>query len=210
MVALNSQAERNSLGIDTLERALVYGFLMLRTAIIGSENQGVADQRIKIGENIRDIDNAFIVLEGKLNYDAFSSNKFGGGIILYLQDLPGTTPYEVEIDCPASAAPNPIIPNTPSQLASLEQYVYWSAASLLASLPPGQSYLEIKRFEHNKDGAYIQIKASLPFDYQAFLLGKNYICTVARIAEHYEIFHFPGDSIIDNHAVISNDFIFTN
>ena len=87
MVVLNSQAERDSLGIDTLERALVYGFMMLRSSILGSNNQGVADLRVKIGENIKALDDALIVLEAKLNYDAFLVNKMGGHLISHLQNL---------------------------------------------------------------------------------------------------------------------------
>ncbi|MGK7893951.1 MAG: hypothetical protein AB4372_10095 [Xenococcus sp. (in: cyanobacteria)] len=210
MVALNSQSERNLIGIDTLERALVYSFIMLRTAIIGSENQGVADQRIKIGENIQNIENATIALEGQLKYDAFSTNKFGGNVILNLEELPGTTPYSLDINCPPSANVNPIIPDTPKELTSLEQYIYWSAASLLASLPLDQKNITIAKFEHNKDGAYIQIKASLPFNYKAYLLGKNYICTVNRITDNYAVFRFPNDTIIENDTFISNSLLFAN
>lgn len=210
MVALNSQAERDSLGIDTLERALVYGFMMLRSSILGANNQGVADLRVKIGENIKALDDALIVLEAKLNYDAFLVNKMGGHLISHLQNLAETSLETSEITYFPSAITNPVMPPTPSQLVSLEQYIYWSAATLLASLPVDQKYLEIKRFEHNKDGSYVLVKASLPFDYKSFLLGGNYVGTVGRIATSYESFYFPNEATIGNASIINNGFSFIN
>ncbi|ELS04925.1 hypothetical protein Xen7305DRAFT_00046610 [Xenococcus sp. PCC 7305] len=210
MVALESQQKRNSIGIDSLERALVYAFSMLRASIVGESNQGVADQKIKIGENISDLDNALLVLEAKLDYDSFLVSSTGDNLILHIKEFAGTTPYETGIKCASSGGQFQPIPPAPSILHSLEQYLYWSAASLLASLPVDQDNIKIKRFEHNQNGAYVQIKASLPFDYKAVLLGSNYVCAVQRIATGYEFFELPSGSIIDNNSIIDNSYIFAN
>jgi len=198
------------MGIDSLERALVYAFLSLRASIVRENGQYAEDQRIKIGENTSDIDNALITFEAKIKYSPFLVNQNGGHLILYLTELNYTSLTVVNIDCPASEPNTPIMPITPSILVAFEQYLYWSAASLLASLPSDQKYIEIKKFEHNREGSYVQVKADLPFDYQKYLLGSNYICTVKRIADSYQLFDLPSGSIIDNSFTFDNESLLIN
>lgn len=210
MVALNSQEERDRIGINSLERALAYSFFMLRTSIVGQDNKKVSDQNIKIGENIINAENASIILEAKLPYNSFLSNQNGGHLISYLEELNDVIPYTSEKYAHGIIEQIQPIPKTPSQIQTLEQYLLWSAASLLASSDIDKQYIDIKRFEHSNNGSYVQIKATLPFDYKNFLLGGNYISSVQRVSEYYLEFQFPNSSIIDNATVIDNDFELAN
>ena len=183
MVALISKSDIQALNIDTVERAIVFSATILRASLVGIDSSNNRATDVRISQNINK-DGNFILIESSIPYDSFSFNKYGGNILRFINELSNATvaidsiDYRLSISSPST----PVIPDYDnSYIDSFERYLVYYAFILQATLGVRNEYVDIKTLDENNDGAILKLKFKFPFDYSKWLLGNNYVGTVARI-----------------------------
>lgn len=172
---LPNKSTRDSQGIDSFERAIVYSALLLRQGYFLSEDRSTKDA-IQIalslsgsGENIlQNINiraNLLVVNESLLN---------GGNILSNLQErMQGTVDYLGANINPSLANFLPIIPEPPT-VQTLEQYFYWGCQQLLAEDVSNYRRLSLLPiFKGNNNPFTMDCIVSIPFDYRTYLESNN-------------------------------------
>jgi len=202
MVALPLKAKRDEIGIDTLERAIVYSASLLKACYTAQNQASKVDQTITIGHSKDSQNQASIFIEAKLGFDNIDALKDGGLILNNLQIKEDVELLETQYFCiKSSIEKHPVMNNLPVEIKSLEHYFYYHCAFLRAFLPNDNKSIEIEFLENTNTGGRVQIKTRLPFDYSRWLSGSNYVCTVSSFADSYvhssgfiDIFEQPNNS----------------
>ena len=82
MVALLSKTQIESLNIDTVEKAIVFGSLALRAALVGNDSANAEDRTVVIGVRATGETSSVLSLDLTLPYDSYGFNT-SGGLLLY-------------------------------------------------------------------------------------------------------------------------------
>jgi len=179
MTALLTKSQRLSLGIDTIERSIVYALLALRQVNDDGANKEAVQVTLTANAATNTI-NATLSGQAKLYYS--SPTALTGGFNL----LEAITPYGAETpdlfqDFDPSVGLEEEIPEEPVTVETLEQFLLWCALILSASTHPlSLNYVKFSVFE-SADPPNLSIAFSLPLDYGKFLLTGNWIESVRKV-----------------------------
>ena len=173
MVALLDKTTRLSLGINTIERQIIYAALALREASSGIE---AYTESIKIAGPSTPSDSttpSFLVIGVTL--DCARNNAFHS----YLNILENINPYSTvtppQYDTvPASTGLVEELPTEPNTVDTLEKLLYWSGLILGSSTYPSLDYFSQASAE-SSEGFQIAITIMLPIDYGKYLLRNNLV-----------------------------------
>ena len=185
MVQLPTEAIINDTNIDTIERAIVFSATLLKahyTKATIANNQSVKiDKTIQITHKEDSENNTKIIIEANLPFNNIQALQNGGEIIDSLIILDRDEILETSYICTSSPDYDQNLPSSLPNLTSLEQYFYYNC-SLLKSLESKETKnIEIKFLADTNTGGIASIKIILPFDYNSWLQGSNYVCTVQNI-----------------------------
>jgi hypothetical protein len=219
MVALISQAKLNSLNIDTVEKAIVFSALALRTAIVGTTNLNTTNDKIRITTEAKGLNQTLLKLNIFLPFDSYQVNKFGGKIIYWLKEFE-TEPINLELSLnlsvTSSSSSIPVIPIYPNLPRNFETYLYYYASILYASLEDNRNQvIRIIPRDDNLDGSEVQLRIILPIDAKKWALGHNLVESVDRVTDSYiDVSEFvtlsSSLSILSNSTLLTNDYILVN
>ena len=213
MVNLITKAAKQALNIDTVERAIVFGALALRAAIVGRTEFDKDEDRDVLIDIVTNRDNTTsLSIDVLLPFDSYSFYSQGGSIIENIQTLPNallsltdqfnfTTEPSTEL-LPAIPDYDQVVINT------FEKYLFHYSSILWASLENKRN--KIVSFRFNPEGT-IKLDLAIPFDINKWLLGDNYINSVLRVVDSYQV---PETSNIlsqlTNDQILNNDLLLTN
>lgn len=226
MVNLIDKSTIYSINIDTVERAIVFAVTVLRTSIVGVDSTTNNLRDIRITQSINQ-NGSFIIIEANIPYNSYFYNLYGGNLLNFIQPITTATiniesiPYILNI----SETQNPSIPDYDSDVIdTFEKYLIHYSFILQASLENKNDFIDIKILDENNNGSQIKIKYTLPFDYNKWLLGNNYVGTVNRVVttnyntDRNDLF-IPGNNnnddninnnVLDNNNLLNNNKLLTN
>ncbi len=185
MANLPTRQLRDSIGIDTVTRGIVWATLYLR-AINLSLSSTFGDYVIW-----SILDGKFYA-EIKLVYSSFESVVSGLNFILNIQEF-----IEGEItgfvDTPNTPSVSESLPDEPGTVNTVEKYLYWLASIFAASTYPDISYLKIEVFdaatktigEDEIPEPYLKLTFNLPLNYKRYLVTGNVIHSVEKVIDFY-------------------------
>ena len=190
MVALLPKAQIESLNIDTVEKAIVFGSLALRAALVGNDNANAEDLTVVIGVRATGETSAILSLDLTLPYNSYKFNTNGGLLLETVQEL---TANSLTLDSDLNLTSNPsdsglTIPDYPeTMINSFEAYLLFYVLILWASIPNKRDSIVSLTFLGNQDEPQIFIKVALPLDLDAWLLGGNYLNSISPVVDSYQI-----------------------
>ena len=188
MVALLTKTEIESLNIDTVEKALVFGALFLRAALVGSDD-GNADN-FNAALNVSAVSDT----EGNLNlelyipYSAYQLNAKGGQLLDAVGEYSSNSPnllLELSLESlPTSSGL--VIPDYPETIiTTVEKYLVYYAQILWASVANKRSGPISLTFLGNQEEPQLLISVNLPLNLDAWLNGNNYLDAISTVAIAY-------------------------
>ena len=190
MVALLPKAQIESLNIDTVEKAIVFGSLALRAALVGNDNANAEDLTVVIGVRATGEATAILSLDLTLPYDSYGFNTSGGLLLDSVQELTSNS-LTLDSDLNLSSQPSDsglTIPDYPENLiSSFEQYLLYYATILWASVANKRDSAISLTLLGNQEASQIFIKVALPLDLDAWLLGGNYLNSISPVVDSYQI-----------------------
>ena len=205
MVALLPKAEIESRNIDTVEKAIVFGSLALRAALVGNDSANAEDRTVVIGVRATGETSSVLSLDLTLPYDSYEFNVSGGLLLDSVQELTSNA-AALNSDLNLSSEPSDsglVIPDYPENLiSSFEQYLLYYATILWASVANKRDSTISLTLLGNQEESQLLIRIALPLDLDAWLLGGNYLNSISTVVESYQIpaispsFVDPNDSII--------------
>lgn len=175
MTVLISKSQRDSLGIDTLPRAIVWSTLLLLKSVKGTQNPYSNSVRLAANPVT-----SFIVLDVSIPYNRTTFVNNNGDIISaivpYGSEDPSVSVNSVEPSDPIYFP----IPEDDPRISNLEQYLLWVSMLYKTS---------IFRFMNNREDVVItffderslngfpvvQIRASLPYSFPKYVCSGNLI-----------------------------------
>lgn len=233
MSFLLPKEQMQSLNIDTVERAIVFGALCLEIM----EQSGLNNPETEIGiEPIVDRRNTSFSISGTFSLDTAKYYKNGGLIFRNLapEERPIITPLDITIapltypfqlitlvskwNIKPSNSLEPAIPDYPNSFRYFEQYllyyffVYWASIGVSYSR---EISLELV-IEETEETELIELKKhkisfsiNLPVNFETWFLGGNYINSVERVLDTYRVpdlenFRLEGLSRLTNVHRLTN------
>ena len=205
MVALLPKTQIESFNIDTVEKAIVFGSLALRAALVGNDNANAEDRTVVIGVRATGETSSVLSLDLTLPYDSYEFNTNGGLLLDSVQEL---TSNAATLDSDLNLSSDPsnldlVIPDYPENLiSSFEQYLLYYSTILWASVANKRDSTISLTLLGNQEESQLLIRVALPLDLDAWLLGGNYLNSISTVVEDYQIpaispsFVDPNDSII--------------
>lgn len=198
MTTLPTKTVRDLLNIDTHERAIVYGALLLRSV---NENDNIL---LTIIHN-----SSSVAIQGKINYDREASFKEGLNIPYHCLPISDHNPGSLNI---GPCFPNGTKLNEPIEIDILEKYFIYHCFKLLDRLLFA-SNLEAKNIvkltlNDKQKPPYIQVEVNLPFDYQSYLVSFNLIGSVSKLVN--PLFQSDDNSYFNNTYYLNNNTYLNN
>ncbi len=189
MVNLITKAAKQALNIDSVERAIVFGALALRAAIVGNTEFDADEDRDVLIDIVANRDNTTsLAIDALLPFDNYNFYAQGGSIIENIQTLPNALlnlPDEFDFTTEPSTESNPKIPDYDRVIINtFERYLFYYASILWASLENKRN--KIVNFRFNPEGT-IKLDLAIPFNINKWLLGDNYINSVLRVVDSYQL-----------------------
>ncbi len=190
MTILESKSERDSIGIDSFERGLVYATLLLYKAIKDPNNPVPANENPfsdAITFNLRNVANPTSALNVTANFpvDRIEASELGGNYLESLGIFGNTNPNPLDINCEPSSAEFIAILPEPSYVTTLEQYFVWLAhmvkGDLIITNPTTSDVIQTQFINENPDYPRLRINLRLPINYRTYLRSNNLICAVKPI-----------------------------
>ena len=220
MVALIPQTRIAELNIDTVERAVVFGYVALYFATGQGNEDNPLTNRIRLDIVPAVNEGINLSIRARLSIDAQDFLSSGGGLISSIK------PFEVEgIDLTNSFdfsidATNPTISGSPSFPVTLAQnfetYSYYYTAILANSLTENRNRIvTINPRRNTTDGQFIEVNLTLPLDTERWFTGQNLIDSVQQLVTEYrtELTFEPETVIlgeIDQDTPLGNDELLGN
>ncbi len=137
MVALISKPEIQGRNIDTVEKAIVFGALALRAALVGTDNAHAENRAVVIGVRATGQTTAILSLDLTLPYDSYGFNVSGGLLLENLQELTSNS-LSLETDLTLSSVQTDsglTIPDYPEiTINTFEKYLLYYSKILWASV----------------------------------------------------------------------------
>lgn len=196
MTPLESKAIRDSRGINTYERGMLYATLLLIVSNTSPNNtkKGANNpyydaiklnfERGKVGKSEEEDSKYFyfnidpkIIIEAYLPYDREASLKSGGNFFEHIKSFDNIDPNPTAISVEPEPNPFDTIQNSPVWVNSLEKYLVSMAMKI-----EYQTYYyeddferkaEISFVENNSGNSFVKIVATLPYDHDTFLEQRN-------------------------------------
>lgn len=201
---LPSLALRQSYGIDTFERAIVWSALLLRYGYSFSEDRVVKDAvqlsltMAGVGERFTETINLRVGLQvanEALNSGANLLNniveRFGGSV-----DWTATTAPASQTGLPITAEPSGL---------TLEQYFYWACQQLLATDVENYRRIAITpTFRGFAEAITLDATVAIAFDYATYLLTNNLITAIGGGTTTPVIPDFGNDYQLNNDLQLTN------
>ena len=213
MVNLITKAEIEALNIDTVERAIAFAALALRAAIVGRTEFDPNQDRDVLIDIVANRDNTTsLSIDVLLPFDGYSFYSQGGSIIENIQTLPNALlnlDNQLDFTVEPSIESLPEIPNyDDSIINTFERYLFYYSSILWASLENKRN--KIVNFRFNPEGT-IKLDLAIPIDLNKWLLGDNYINSVLRVTDNYQLPETSNIlSILTNEQLLNNDLLLTN
>ena len=219
MVALIPKAEIEALNIDTVERAIAFSALALRAAIVGRTEFDANEDRDVLIDIVANRDNTTsLAINALLPFDNYNFYTQGGLIIENIQSLSNAFLYldnnQLDFTTEPSTESLPEIPDYNQTLVNtFERYLFYYSSILWASLENKRN--KIVNFRFNPDGT-IKLELAIPFDINKWLLGDNYINSVLRVVDSYQLLDDTTEetsnilSILTNDQILNNDLLLVN
>lgn len=188
MVALIPKSQIQGFNVDTVEKALVFGALALRAALVGSDNSNAEDLAVSI--NVSAIDRVLgnLNLEIYLPYTAYGLNTNGGqllGSILEYDSHASNLENDLNLGSLPSLSGLTIPDYDDSVITSFEKYLVYYAQILWASVANKRDNAISLTFLGNQDNSQVLISLNLPLDLNQWLLGGNYLNAISTVVTAY-------------------------
>ena len=190
MVALLPKTQIESFNIDTVEKAIVFGALALRAALVGRDNSHAEDRTVVIGVRATGETSSILSLELSLPYDSYGFNTSGGLLLDSIQELTSNA-TALDSDLNLSSQPSQsdlAIPDYPETIINtFEQYLLYYCNILWASVANKRDSTISFTLLGNQEESQLLIRVALPLDLDAWLLGGNYLNSISTVVEDYRI-----------------------
>ena len=213
MVALLPKAQIESLNIDTVEKAIVFGALALRAALVGSDNAHAEDRTVVIGVRATGETSAILSLDLSLPYNSYEFNTNGGLLLDSIQELTANS-LTLDTDLDLNSEPSPsglTIPDYPETIINTwEKYLLYYCNILWASIANKRDSTISFTLLGNQEEPQILIRVVLPLDLDSWLLGNNYLNSISTVVNDYQIpeispSFIPDSSLITTFYVTYNN-----
>lgn len=197
MTPLASKATRDSQGIDTYERGLLYASLLLvasnthpnnpttnqySQAVTLTFKRGSMEYTEGEEETIVNQINPLINIKAYLPYDKQACFRTGGNYFEYVQSFNNIDPNPLLISIqPTNKGQDNKIATEPSWVNSLEKYFLWTAMNIDSQSYYDPGYIrraEITIADNSSGNPFIQVDATLPNEYHVFLRQRNLLSAV--------------------------------
>jgi hypothetical protein len=219
MVTLISPTNLERLNIDSIERAIVLSALALRTAITGLDDEAEAHDKVEITTVSRAKNELYLNLNVTLPLNPLLLATFGGSILSSIEELDAKI-NDLESTFRIVTYPSlfqvPTIPEYPSSISTFEQYFYYYASILYASLDEIRNQtVKIAIVDNNDEGLEVSTRITLPLDANKFALGHNLVESVDRVTDSYidassYVILSSVSSILSNNTFLDNSHILVN
>ena len=190
MVALLPKTQIESFNIDTVEKAIVFGSLALRAALVGNDNANAEDRTVVIGVRATGETTSILSLDLTLPYDSYEFNISGGLLLDSIQELTSnaaTLDSDLELDSEPSQS-GLTIPDYPESIINTwEKYLLYYCQILWASVANKRDSTISFTLLGNQDEPQIFIRVVLPLDLNSWLLGNNYLNSISTVVDSYQI-----------------------
>lgn len=192
MVALIPLDRIQQLNIDTVERAIVLGYLGLYFAT-GSDESANNEllNRIRLDILSRSDGKTDLKIEARISLNPETFIKSGGRLLDSIQpfaitgiDLTDKFDFTIAATEPAIAS----FPQYPSELVrNFETYSYYYTLVLANSVTENRNrVVSIRPRRNGSDGQFLDIDITLPLDPSKWLAGKSLIESVERVTDQYQ------------------------
>ena len=188
MVALLTKTELQALNIDTVEKALVFSALVLRSALVGDDDANTSNLAVSINVS------AFDDLQGNLNlevyipYSAYQLNTKGGQLLDAVLEYPSNAPnllLDLSLDSVPTTSGLTIPDYQDTVVNTIEKYLVYYAQILWASVVNKQDNTVSFTFISNQESPQILISVNLPLNLNQWLLGGNYLDSISTVVTEY-------------------------
>lgn len=195
MTTLASKATRDSIGINTYERGMLYAVLLLMVSNTSAANSyyeaiKMSFERGKIGTESekgsaesdgREVDPK-IIIEAHLPYNDVASLKAGGNYFEYIESFNNADPNPLRISLEPDPNPFHTIANEPAWVDTLEKYLMWVTMHLeLSTYYYDESFALVAKSSlvtNSNKKTFIKIDAKLPYDYSTFIKKRNLLAAL--------------------------------
>jgi hypothetical protein len=206
MVSLPSITERQSLGIDSFERALVWSGLTIYRVFKQSPDLQLQRAINFDLPNQREI-RATLNLEVNLPLNKIKAAQGGGDMLSALTEYQSSPPAQ-NISCVASSENFVALEIPPAQVNSLEKFFAWSAyqiknRQLQAVTTEGE--ISIRFLLEAQDFAKLQIQAQIPVSYPDYLKEGNLVCNLLPMYRSFNQSFLLSDQLLLTDQLLLRD-----
>ena len=194
MVALISKSQIEDFNIDTVEKALIFGSVSLRSALVGSDNGNTDDTNISSDISTSGTE-ASLSINILLPYNSYAFNTSGGLLLESIEELASDSSTLGDdlnlISSPSNSGL--VMPDfDESVINTFEKYLAYYSMILWASFESKSNSVISFLFLGNQEESSVQISLSLPLDLNKWLAGSNYLDASLTSVDSY-FSPFPGD-----------------
>lgn len=205
MTILPSRSERDNIGIDSYERAILYSAVLLRKmALLAGIN---ADDRISL--NTTNAEQPKINIQAVLNYTPEEAWGAGGDFFDTIEPLTSLNPSgELIPVSPLSELPDfSGLDVDPPWVDNLEEFFVWAAIEIKGRLigkGATQENLISYRFRPKKKPPSVEISISLPFRFSVWLEDRHFFNSLIPLLSPSEITELNNSAQLNNQQVLGN------
>lgn len=213
IMILSSKSERDVIGIDNFERAIVYSALLLRKGLRLAElptNQIVIYQNLVQGNEGKIVN---LTVECKLPIDSSSFLGLGGN---FLNSILAFSEANITYDGDAitpTVNNQGVIPDEPTEVNSLEKYLAWSLSEWVkfnkAKNETNWDSYGYFSFLEEANPPVFSGKVILKFDYANYINTKNLIAAVIPSISFTSV-DTDYSSLVGNNILFGNDYLVGN
>ena len=171
MVALISKSQIQAFNIDTVEKALIFGALSLRSALVGSDNEHTEDTTISSDISTSGTE-ANLSIDVNLPYNSYKFNTSGGLLLESIEELSANS-LTLDNDLNLVSSPSNsglVMPDyDESVINTFEKYLAYYSMILWASFESKSNPVISLLFLGNQDDSFVQISLNLPLDLNKWL-----------------------------------------
>jgi hypothetical protein len=209
------KSTRETLGIDTIERGIVFALLLLRNAGTREGKTGKYFNAVRLSVSVRATGNTYqanLSATAKIPYLSNAALLSGMNLIQNIKPISDLT-----------IAPNfnpltptnnpPTLPEEPNAVNTLEKYLLYYSQILAASILPVIDRVKISFLEEDPSEPSVLIDYLLPIDWSKYLLTNNIIEATKLLATRIisePIEEIPLLTLIGNNNAIDNLFLVGN
>lgn len=187
---LTTKNQRDLIGIDSLERGIVFALTQIRNAMI-KDNEDVSKILI-FQEIVQEVSGTIVqlIIDVKLPYDSNIFNSKGGDCFDSIKEV-SIQPVDYQgITLQSTIGNTALIPPEPSNIDTVEKYLAWCLSSWISmnkqqNLTTWASLGYFSFLEEAKPASF-SAKVSLKFDYETFNKTNNLIQSVIQSVKYLD------------------------